>query len=59
MKKYNIKDLVKNTDFEAQRRDPELKAWNEKSLLECEDLDAWLDGEDEKVQTRDLYFLFN
>lgn len=28
--KFNIKDLMANTDFEAQRNDEELQAWNNK-----------------------------
>lgn len=33
MKKYNIEDLVKNTDFEAQRRDTEIKDWGNKTII--------------------------
>lgn len=37
-KKFNIKDLMKNTDFEAQRRDPELQAWNNKPTVARENI---------------------
>lgn len=29
--KFDIKDLMANTDFESQRDDPELQAWQTKS----------------------------
>ena len=31
--KLNIKDLMLNTDFESQRNDPELQAWQAKSRV--------------------------
>ncbi|MFA0692936.1 hypothetical protein [Vibrio splendidus] len=31
--KLNIKDLMANTDFESQRNDPELQAWQAKSRV--------------------------
>ncbi|MEZ8724216.1 hypothetical protein AB6D66_24375 [Vibrio pomeroyi] len=30
--KYDIKELMRNTDFEAQRNDPRLKLWQSKAL---------------------------
>lgn len=27
---FNLKELIANTDFEAQRNDPELQCWNNK-----------------------------
>ncbi|MEZ8105363.1 hypothetical protein [Vibrio cortegadensis] len=30
--KYDIKELMRNTDFEAQRNDPQLKLWQSKAL---------------------------
>lgn len=32
-KKYNIKDLMENTDFEAHREDRTLREWQEKPLI--------------------------
>ncbi|EKO3892288.1 MULTISPECIES: AbrB/MazE/SpoVT family DNA-binding domain-containing protein [Vibrio] len=31
--KFNIKELMANTDFEAQRNDSELQLWNKKPSL--------------------------
>ncbi|MCC4862432.1 hypothetical protein [Vibrio splendidus] len=30
--KYDIQELMRNTDFEAQRNDPRLKLWQSKAL---------------------------
>lgn len=30
--KYDIQELMRNTDFEAQRNDPTLKLWQSKEL---------------------------
>ncbi|WED20600.1 AbrB/MazE/SpoVT family DNA-binding domain-containing protein [Vibrio sp. JC009] len=36
--KYNINELMANTDFEAQRQDPDLKEWNNMSPVGREDV---------------------
>ncbi len=41
--KPNIKDLMLNTDFEAQRNDPELQQWGEKARIGQEKLDGLVD----------------
>ncbi|MEZ8224582.1 hypothetical protein [Vibrio splendidus] len=30
--KYDVQELMRNTDFEAQRNDPRLKLWQSKAL---------------------------